>query len=205
MSRSIRFEWERQVVSNRGPVNPTTRHVLLALGTFTNKEGIAWPTTLQLAAATGLSERTVCTHLKIAANEAWIEIKERKVGKNWKHHIYKITIPTLRAEPRSAANGSLCAGTDADVIETDALGTETGDGLPLKDVQSNNVMNTSNNISNNNNSVHFKEGKPEQSITVEQTAQGLGIARHTDEPEGAFQLRVMKAMITRTASKMATT
>ena len=100
----IRFGWERLVTSESGPANPTTRHVLLTLATHVNREGQAWPSQKILAAETGLTERSICVHLKLAVDEGWLNRATHGNGKGWRNHIYTITLPSIATEPRSAAS-----------------------------------------------------------------------------------------------------
>ena len=198
-----RFDWEREILK-RGPTNPTTRHVLLTLATHINIEGKAWPTTLTLTAETALTERSVCTHLEIAANEGWIErMASKGKGKAWKNYTYRLVIPPLGTELRSVANLGVRAESGAHAAEPNALATERDDSLALKDVQSNNVINTSYNNSDKNVENSILESKSEHSKTSEQTAQRLGISRQTEESEGEYQRRLMKAIVNDTASKKA--
>lgn len=191
----FRFEWERQVISNRGPTKSTTRLVLLALATYVNKERIAWPTTLQLAEATALSERAVCTHLKKAVNEGWIErTASKRKGKDWKNYTYRIVIPPVGTEPRSVANPAVGAESDARATEPCALAAEPDDNLALNDVQSNNVMNTIDNNSVNKSAVDFKERSIEQFKNTTQWANEFGMTENAGEHPGAFQVRVAQAV-----------
>jgi hypothetical protein len=180
-SAFTRFSWERLVISERGPANPTTRHVLLALATHVNRDLQCWPTTKLLTAETGLSERSVCTHLEIADQEGWIKHTDRRTGKGWRNYIYSLTIPAVRAEPRSPAskdiateprsagnapNGEDRAEPGAVGAERHALAAEPDDNLALKDVQSNsNVQHFINKKSNNKEEKPFfysDPSKPEQ-------------------------------------------
>ena len=198
-----RFDWEREIL-RRGPTNPTTRHVLLTLATHINKEGKAWPTTLTLTAETALTERSVCTHLEIAANEGWIErMASKGKGKAWKNYTYRLVIPPLGTELRSVANLGVRAESGAHAAEPNALATERDDSLALKDVQSNNVINTSYNNTGNNSTTEFSDKKAEQYRTAEQSARELGISRHTDESEGQYRCRILRTMMQNAASKKA--
>lgn len=102
------FPWRLAIVSAEGPGNPTTRHVLLTLALHMNSDGQrCFPSEARLAAETGLSDRSVRTHLKIATENGWISRKRwRCKGKNWAQYCYCATLPKgLDApEPRSVAN-----------------------------------------------------------------------------------------------------
>jgi hypothetical protein len=144
--------------------------VLLTLATHVNRDLQCWPTTKLLTAETGLSERSVCTHLEIADQEGWIKRTDRRTGKGWKNYIYTLTIPAVRAEARSAAskdigteprsagnapNGEDRAEPGAVGAERHALAAEPDDNLALNDVQSNSNVQHFLNKKNNN-----KEEKP---------------------------------------------
>lgn len=102
--RLTRFRWERLVISDRGPVNPITRLVLLVLATHLNRDNEAWPSEKVLASKTGLSQRAVFTHLQIAVSEGWIErTASRGQGKAWALYTYRIRTPSdgLGTAPRA--------------------------------------------------------------------------------------------------------
>lgn len=109
-----RFQWERQIISARGPANPTTRHVLLTVATHINKQqGTAWPSIRMLMAETLLSNRCVIEHLHCAETDGWI--KRSSVlgeGKAWRRSVYTPVVPDFkpiagdRASPPYAPEGS---------------------------------------------------------------------------------------------------
>lgn len=158
-----RFRWERAVIGAGGPLQATTRFVLLVLATHAGKDLKCWPTTKLLSEETGLSERAVCTHLEIAEGEGWIHrALRREGGKGWKNYVYTLTRAPERTEPRSAASGvngtegrsapAQCLHGASTVLATEpgangterhAQGTERDDIEALNVVQSNNVPNTS--------------------------------------------------------------
>ncbi len=89
------FGWRELVASKNGPESAITRHVLLTLSIHMNTNGgSCFPTTRSVAEQTGLSERTVCTHLKIASKEGWLKkMALGLTGKNWKRNEYQAVIP----------------------------------------------------------------------------------------------------------------
>jgi len=153
-----RFRWERALIM-RGPPSPTTRLLLLVLGTHINREGLAWPSQSTLAEETGLSERVIPEHLETAEQLGWIErTSSRDQGKAWRRHTYRIRIPSLAVSlgtaPRSAppqtqgmerrsAASTQGAEPGADGAESGALGTEPGRSLVQNDVHINNEVITS--------------------------------------------------------------
>jgi|GEM_PF-6760184 len=116
------WSWRHAIIQS--DLEPTTRHVLLTISLFMNDIGQgAYPTTKKLAQTTGLSERTVCTHIQKAKSAGWLTVfKHGLAGKKWKNHEYEAAFPsTKRTEGGSVA---CCEG------------TEPNDKKALKEVQS---------------------------------------------------------------------
>lgn len=137
MSEASRaWTWRHAIIKSELPA--TTRHVLLTISCFMNEVGGGcYPTTKDLAAATGLSERAICTHIKAAAKAGWLVVSEHGFrGQKWKNHQYQAAWPeTEGAEARSVP------------LSTKALnvvpkGTEPDDTKALKDVQSTSPVTT---------------------------------------------------------------
>lgn len=89
------FAWRGSVASELGPTSPTTRHVLLTLSIYMNRNTLScFPSIETISKATGLSKRSVCTHLTIAEDQGWInKIRLGKVGRGWKLNSYKALFP----------------------------------------------------------------------------------------------------------------
>lgn len=152
------FTWRSAVASKFGPESPTTRHVLLTLSIHMNEKGEScYPSTKLLADETGLSERSVCTHLELAEKSGWIMRKSRqRPGQQWRQHVYSPVIPIgvegaiqkdellndvqqlKGTERRSAAS---IKGT-----ERGAEATERDDKKVLKDVQCSTSLSTSGSV-----------------------------------------------------------
>jgi hypothetical protein len=159
-----RFRWERAVIE-RGPASPTTRLLLLVLGTHVNRDGLAWPSQKTLAQETGLSERVIPQHMASAEVLGWIERTSRRVaGQKWALHCYRIRIPPAGTERPSVP--SLGEGTaprsvpravpppdgtepGANGTEPHAQGTEPERGGALNDVPSNTEVITAANTQQN--------------------------------------------------------
>ena len=152
-----RWQWFSCIFSADGPRSPTTRLVLAALYAHMNRDSNScFPGTRLLAVETGLSERSVCTHLELAAKAGWIEIRERAgSGKGWRSNEYIPRIPG--AEGRSAPLGlegtegdsaPLPEGAEGDSARTGMVlnvvhdGAEPDDSMVLNDVQPNCVFNS---------------------------------------------------------------
>lgn len=89
-----RYSWIRKVMSPAGPPS-TTRLVLSALAIHMDSDGgSCFPSTRLLAEETGLSHRSVLTHLEQAAEVGWIRRKPRgHSGRGWRLHAYEPAIP----------------------------------------------------------------------------------------------------------------
>lgn len=100
------WTWRHLICKSDLPA--TTRHVLLTLSCFMNEVGGGcYPTQEQLAAATGLSDRAVRTHLEQAETKGWLKRNEHGFrGQRWRNTEYWALWPDLPhvdegAEPRS--------------------------------------------------------------------------------------------------------
>ncbi|MPZ45112.1 MAG: hypothetical protein GEV05_17300 [Betaproteobacteria bacterium] len=94
------FRWRWLIASEHGPSSPTTRHVLLTLALHMAADGSrAFPSEQRLAQETGLSERAVSTHLRLASEQGWIvRRRRRQVGKDWAQYdwaqyVYQAAVP----------------------------------------------------------------------------------------------------------------
>jgi hypothetical protein len=133
------FSWREALLESN--LAPTAKHVLLTLACHMNDLGNGcFPSTKTLARQTGLSERSVCTHLKEAKKAGWIVARARGLsGQAWKHHEYLISWPQ-GTEGRSAPSTVKAL---KDVQRVKAQGTERRDVKALKDVQSSTSVSTS--------------------------------------------------------------
>lgn len=125
------WTWRHAVLKSSLPA--TTRHVLLTISCFMNDVGGGcYPTTKQIAEATGLSERSVCTHIDAAEREGWIRVSQHGFrGQGWRNNQYEATWPDdgqKGTEPRSAP--------EPEALNLVQEGTEPDDTKALNDVQS---------------------------------------------------------------------
>lgn len=88
------FSWREALLESNLPA--TTRHVLLTLACHMNAFGAGcFPSTRTLARQTGLSRRSVETHLAAARKASWITVQPRGYsGRGWRRHEYCISWPT---------------------------------------------------------------------------------------------------------------
>ncbi len=160
---TTKFDWQKMIASENGPESPTTRHVLLTISLYMDETGgNCFPSTRTIATNTGLSERVVCRHLKIASDEGWIIKSPAGVnGQGWKRNSYESTIPQkaltqgqhLEAEGTDGKSAPLKKGTDFG-----AKGTDSGDIKALTQGQSNSHLIVNRSVSNNAPSFFLKDG-----------------------------------------------
>ena len=91
--KSKLFRWRTAILNSNLP--STQRYVLHVVGFHMDKHGRnCFPSTKTLARETGLTERTVITHLRNSRNEGWLRVSERRrEGKDWKLHTYTPGFP----------------------------------------------------------------------------------------------------------------
>lgn len=87
------FRWREFIRSAEFPKDPALKLVLHEIGFYMDKDGKkpAWPTEQHIAEATGLTRRTVCKKLKIAADKGFIKRqKHKEVGQKYFNYSYMI-------------------------------------------------------------------------------------------------------------------
>lgn len=106
------WSWRHGVLKSTLP--GTTRHLLLTLSCHVNDAGEpCYPTVETLVEETGLSKRAVLTHLDVARQAGWIEVKKHGFGdRRWARNEYRILWP--ETEPDSERGGARGAPPHAD-------------------------------------------------------------------------------------------
>ncbi len=137
MAQPFLLRWRKVIASEHGPAAPTTRHVLLTLSVYMRQDGDCYPSTRELSAATGLSERSVCTHLDIAQKDGWINRRLAGSGRAWKHMAYQATLPDALKEVQHVGTEGGSAPYEVEALNVVPEGTEPDDNKALKEVQSN--------------------------------------------------------------------
>lgn len=122
------WSWQQAIQKSR--LSSTTKLVLFNLSCYINAVGEGcYPSTKRQAAETGLSERSICTHLAIAKEQGFIEIKKHGfAGQEWARNEYYVTFP------KGTELGSARHEKALNVVPK---GTEPDDKKALKEVQSN--------------------------------------------------------------------
>ena len=94
MSDAIKWSWQQAVIDSAIPA--TTKHLLLTLGCYMNAMGgSCYPSIKTLCEKTGLSNRTVITHIKIAEEYGFIKVKTHGFGgQAWKRQEYEASWPS---------------------------------------------------------------------------------------------------------------
>lgn len=87
------MSWRQAILKSN--LAPVTRHVLLTLGCHMNDAGEScYPSIALLCEETGLSNRSVITHLQIACDLGWvISEKHGFKGQRWARNEYRISWP----------------------------------------------------------------------------------------------------------------
>jgi len=87
------WTWRHAIINSN--LDPTTRHVLLTLSCFMNEVGgSCFPSQSTLAEKTGLSERSVRAHLRLAVAAGWIDRNRHGFGgSKWRRHEYRAAWP----------------------------------------------------------------------------------------------------------------
>lgn len=133
MSQS--WTWRHAIL--KADLAPTTRHVLLTISCHMNDVGEGcYPTVATLAEETGLSDRAVFKHIKIATDEGWLEVtKHGFAGQKWANNEYAARFPDPEKghAPRS--------GVAKEVLNLTTEGPEPNDKKVLNEVQTNISLN----------------------------------------------------------------
>ncbi|KQT54587.1 hypothetical protein ASG43_03105 [Aureimonas sp. Leaf454] len=89
------WSWRHAILDST--LEPTTRHVLLTISCYMNDVGGAcYPTIETLVASTGLSERAVFKHIKLAEALGWLSLKKHGFkGQRWANNEYAAKWPDL--------------------------------------------------------------------------------------------------------------
>ncbi len=161
------FKWRAALRADR-ELKGLIKLMLVFLSLFMDESGSScFPSTRTLALETGLSERSVCTHLEIATKEGWLKKMLLGLsGQGWKRHSYEVAFPEKALKEIQHVNSE---GTERDSARL-AKGTEPNDKKALKEVQSSTSMNTSNTIVPKKNE---KQQKPTTSGTLKKRGSEL--------------------------------
>lgn len=89
------FSWRAAIL--KSGLQPTTRHVLLTLACHMNDAGEScYPSLELLVEETGLTKRSIITHLNLAREAGWIEVEQHGFrGQKWRRNEYRIAWPNM--------------------------------------------------------------------------------------------------------------
>jgi hypothetical protein len=74
----FKYAWLQLMAGRHGPSNPNTRLVLFVLSLHMKKTGAdCWPSAQHIAMRSGLSERAVREHIKLAVAAGWLSVTAR--------------------------------------------------------------------------------------------------------------------------------
>lgn len=124
------MSWRQAILKSDLP--PTTRHVLLTLGCHMNDAGEScYPSIALLVEETGLSNRTVITHLDLAEERGWISREKHGYkGQRWARNEYRIEWPEIDNEVVK------------EVHHLYDQGSEPNDNKAVKEVHTNSPVNS---------------------------------------------------------------
>lgn len=141
------WSWREAVQKSKLP--PTTKLVLFNLALHMNEVGQScFPSTKQQAKDTGLTERTICTHIQTAVDRGFLKKSRHGFsGQGWARNEYSAALPEGielgHAKPSTAHLSDFdnrTKGTErasAPHFDNPPQGTEPDDKKALNDVQSN--------------------------------------------------------------------
>lgn len=142
--------WSWRSAIQKSDLQSTTKLVLFNLSVHMSDAGEScFPSTKLQAKSTGLSERSVCTHLDLAEEAGFIETTKHGFGdKKWARNEYKAIYP----EGTELGSAPCDEGT-----EPPSEGTEPDDIKALNVVQSNTTVNSSMNSASSKQQKNKKE------------------------------------------------
>lgn len=133
--------WRQSI--QKSDLQATTRHVLMNLSIYMDADGKScFPTTLRQAQDTGLSEKSVITHIEKAVQAGFLKkAVRRRGGKGWASHEYEAMLPG-GTEPLSVPKHTADRhGTEPVSVPSDAA-TEREGSQALNVVQPNSPINS---------------------------------------------------------------
>lgn len=143
------YTWRSAIVNSELP--STTRHVLLTLSLYINDMGqSAYPSIERLSRETGLTDRAVGKHLKIAKEQGWVRVSKMGFsGQNWANNCYFPQIPGDAEYTEQAIEGAERGSAPSKKgTERGSKGTEPRSGEVPNHVPTNNPSELSSELSN---------------------------------------------------------
>lgn len=67
--------------------------ILSAIGTFANREGIAWPSQETIAMRLGVARETVCKSIQRLRRYGYLDRYRKRTARGWKRNVYRLLYP----------------------------------------------------------------------------------------------------------------
>lgn len=84
----------RRALRDHGPRSQGLLLTLYTIGTYMDRDGIAWPSQELIAAGARASVRTVQRHIAIAERTGWLGVQlAGRGGQGWRHNAYRAAVP----------------------------------------------------------------------------------------------------------------
>jgi hypothetical protein len=113
----------RRALRDHGPQSPGVLLTLYTIGTFMNRDGIAWPSQEAIASGARASVRTVQRHIAAALRAGWLGVElAGRNGQGWRHNAYRCAVPedlSLDCLDESIADAIIAQNGDIIVPERD--------------------------------------------------------------------------------------
>src|SRR5262249_23610195 len=80
---------------DHGPSSPSVLLTLYVIGTFMDRDGIAWPNQQSIANGARTSVRSVQRHIQTAVRAGWLGVNlAGRGGQGWRHNAYRCAVPS---------------------------------------------------------------------------------------------------------------
>ena len=84
----------RRMLRDHWPGHPSALFTMLILGTYMDREGIAWPSQSAIARGIRSTARTVQRHIADARRRHWLLVAPAgRGGQGWRHNAYQCACP----------------------------------------------------------------------------------------------------------------
>ena len=77
--------------------------ILSAIGTFADRDGIAWPSQGTLATRLGVTRETVCKAIKRLREHGYLDRYRKRTPRGWYRNVYRLLYPAFVPMPSQVA------------------------------------------------------------------------------------------------------